>query len=87
MATEAASSGVPMNMSEHMGEIYDTLVPQYEANYEQMMTEISDLDLMDPRSLIDLQIMSSLVTKPLEIGSNLISKFGETSSRIINNYN
>jgi hypothetical protein len=74
-------------MSEHMGEIYNQLLPQYEASYEQMMATVSDLDLMDPRSILDLQIMSGLVTKPLEIGSNLISKFAETSSRIINNYN
>ena len=86
MATEAAY-GTSSNMSQHMGEIYDQLVPQYEASYEKMMNEIGQLDLMDPRSILDLQVMSGLVTKPLEIGSNLISKFGETSSRIINNYN
>ena len=86
MATEPTSGGA-LNMSEHMGEIYNRLLPRYEANYEQMMAEIADLDMMDPRSIMDLQVMSGLVTKPLEIGSNLISKFGETSSRIINNYN
>lgn len=88
MATEPTSGGSgALSLSDNLGHIYDKLVPQYEESYDQMLDEISDLDLMDPRSVLDLQIMSAMVTKPLEIGSNLISKFSETSSRIINNYN
>ena len=89
MATDPTNSaaGAAASMTDSMGAIYDALLPSYKSAYDNMMTQIGSLDMMNPQSIIELQVSSSLVTKPLDIASNLISKMGETSSRIINNYN